>query len=442
MAERLEARSDTGLRLMLGVLLLVYVFNFLDRQIMAILAEPIARELHLSDTKIGVMTGLAFALFYTVLGLPIARFADRPHTDRVKVIAAAVALWSAMTALCGVAQSFTQMLIARVGVGIGEAGGTPPAHSLIADRAPPERRASAMAAYQLGPPIGGLIGMVTGGLIAQAYGWRRAFLVVGLPGLLLSLAVLLLLRDPRFSAAGVDRRRVAAGIAARTGEAGLAGEPAMTTAEALRHIFGSPAMRRLLLVAAIGPLSGYGLLIFGAVFFQRVHHLSVGQAGVTFGVVNGLAMAAGVWLGGMLGDHMRRRDPRQIMTWPSLAFMASAPLTVAALFAPTALTANLLFFPAILLLYLYVGPYYSAVQGLVPRQARAVASATVLFLQNLLGLGLGPVVLGYISDSLKPTYGAESIRYAMAIATVFALIAAFILWSSRKYLAEELDRYG
>ena len=435
-------RSDTSLRLMLGVLMLVYVFNFLDRQIMAILAEPIARELHLDDTEIGVMTGLVFALFYTVLGLPIARFADRPHTNRVKVIAAAVALWSVMTALCGVAQTFTQMLVARVGVGVGEAGGTPPAHSLIADRAPPERRASAMAAYQLGPPIGGLIGMVTGGLIAQAYGWRRAFLVVGLPGLLLSLAVLLLLRDPRFSAAGAERRRVAAGITARTGEASVAGgQSAMTTMEALRHIFAGKAMRRLLLVAAIGPLSGYGLLIFGAVFFQRVHHLTVGQAGVTFGVVNGLAMASGVWLGGMLGDRMRRRDPRQIMTWPSLAFMASAPLTVAALFAPSALTANLLFFPAILLLYLYVGPYYSAVQGLVRPQARAVASATVLFLQNLLGLGLGPVVLGYISDSLKPTYGAESIRYAMAIATIFALIAAFILWSSRKYLAEELDRY-
>jgi len=422
----MSERAETSLRLTLAVLLLVYVFNFLDRQIMAILAEPIARDLQLSDTQIGVMTGLAFAVFYTVLGLPIARYADRPRTNRVKVIAAALTVWSAMTAFSGLAQNFAQMLLARIGVGVGEAGGTPPAHSLIADKAPPERRASALALYQLGPPIGGLLGMVIGGLLADRYGWRTAFYVVGVPGLLLALAVVLLLRDPRF------------------GRGFVAAHPdtaAVSTRQAFADLVASRAMRRLLWVAAIGPLAGYGILVFGAIFFQRVHGLSPGETGVTFGIVNGVAMGSGVWFGGVLGDKVRARDKRHIMTVPAIGFMASAPFMIAALLAPSATLANLLFFPAIALLYLHVGPYYSAVQGLVPRHARSIASATVLFLQNLLGLGLGPVVLGLLSDLLKPQYGDDSIRWALTYATGFALLAGAILWNARKYLREELDRY-
>jgi predicted MFS family arabinose efflux permease len=189
------------LGLVLGVLLVVYVLNFLDRQIVNILAEPIRRDLDLSDTQIGLMTGIAFAAFYTFLGIPIARFADKPTTNRVGLIAGALVIWSGMTALCGQAQSFLQLLLARIGVGVGEAGCSPAAHSLIADLAPPEKRASAMAIYALGIPVGTLLGMLIGGLLADAYGWRMAFVVVGLPGVLLAGAVILLLRDPRRAAA-------------------------------------------------------------------------------------------------------------------------------------------------------------------------------------------------------------------------------------------------
>ena len=193
----MTGQNDKRLQVTIYVLLVVYVLNFLDRQIVGILAEPISRELGLSDTQIGLMTGIAFALFYTGLGIPIARYCDRPTTSRVKVIAVCLAIWSAMTALCGAAQNFAQMFLARIGVGIGEAGGTPPAHSLIAEMAAPEKRASALSFYQLGPPIGGMIGLILGGMLADSIGWRWAFVVVGAPGVLLALVVVLLLRDPR-----------------------------------------------------------------------------------------------------------------------------------------------------------------------------------------------------------------------------------------------------
>ena len=194
-ASAATATDNRATRLMLWTLLVVYVFNFLDRQIVNILAEPIRKDLNLSDTQIGLMTGLAFALFYTVLGLPIARYADKPTTDRGRLIAVALAIWSAMTALCGLAQNFAQLLLARIGVGVGEAGCTPAAHSLIADRVPAERRASAMAFYALGIPLGSLLGMVIGGYLADVLGWRKAFMLVGAPGVLLALFVVMLVKD-------------------------------------------------------------------------------------------------------------------------------------------------------------------------------------------------------------------------------------------------------
>ncbi|MDB5725144.1 MAG: transporter [Novosphingobium sp.] len=415
--------SGSGLGLTLGVLLVVYVFNFLDRQIVTILAEPIARELGLSDTQIGVLTGLSFALLYSALGLPIARLADRPKTDRVKLIAAAVAVWSVATALCGGALSFVQLAIARVFVGVGEAGGTPPAHSLISDVAPPEKRARAFAIYQLGPPIGGLIGMVLGGLLAGSVGWRMAFVFVGLPGLVLAVIVALLLRDPRRSR----------GPAAHA--------QALPLGEALRQILASKAMRLLLATAGFASFATYGVLIWTTIFFQRSHGLTPAETGLWFGLVNGIGSILGVWLGGQIGDRHRARGNQHLLTIPALAQLLSVPFLLAALAVPDWRMALVLIFPAIVLNWLYVAPYYSAVQGLVPPAARAVASAAILFMQNLIGLGLGPVLLGYCSDLLKPTYGAESVRYVLFIAGLVSLIAGGLLWRARKYLPAELDRY-
>jgi predicted MFS family arabinose efflux permease len=414
----------TGLGLTLGVLLVVYVFNFLDRQIVTILAEPIARDLGLSDTQIGVLTGLSFALLYSTLGLPIARLADRPRTDRVKLIAIAVAVWSVATALCGGARSFAQLAIARVGVGIGEAGGTPPAHSLITDVAAPEKRARAFAIYQLGPPIGGLIGMVLGGYLAGTLGWRLAFVVVGLPGLALALLVLLVLRDPRRSGAATEQAQ------------------ALPLGEALRQILASKAMRLLLTTAGLASFATYGVLIWTTIFFQRSHHLTPAETGLWFGLVNGIASILGVWLGGQIGDRHRARGKQHLLTIPAVAQALSVPFLLTALLVADWRISLVLFFPAIVLNWLYVAPYYSAVQGLVPPAARAVASASILFMQNLIGLGLGPVLLGYCSDLLKPGYGAESVRYVLFIAGLVSLLAGLFLWRARKYLPAELDRYG
>lgn len=420
--------SETKLRLTLGVLMLVYMFNYLDRQIVAILAEPIAQDLGLNDTQIGVMTGLAFALFYTVLGLPIARYADRPRTNRVRVIALAVAVWSTMTAVSGLAQSFAQMLFARIGVGIGEAGGTPPAHSLIADQVPVERRASAMAFYQLGPPIGGLIGLAFGGMLADVVGWRMAFFVVGLPGLVLAAVVLVLLRDPR-----EDRTRKVEGVRAEPHGA--------STREACREMFASRAMRRLLLVAAAGPFASYGIIIWATIFFQRSHGLSPGQTGLWFGLASGIGCILAVWLGGKMGDKALLRGKEHIMTLPAITKAASAPVVLIALLVSSWQLSMALFFVYFFLSWLHVSPFYAVVQGLVPSTSRAIASATILFMQNLIGLGLGPVALGFVSDLLKPQVGGESVRYVLFVASFALLFSGWMLWSSRKFIAEELGRY-
>jgi len=421
------ARHDEtgGLKLTLGVLLVVYIFNFLDRQIVTILAEPIARDLSLSDTQIGVLTGLSFALFYSAVGLPIARHADNPKTDRVRLIAVAMALWSLMTAVCGLAQSFVQLLLARIGVGVGEAGSTPPSHSLITDSTPPEKRASAFGIYQLGPPIGGLIGMVLGGILADSLGWRKAFIAVGLPGIILAIAVLLLLKDPR---------RTVSKTAQKVEQAALG------TREAIGRILQSLAMRRLLIVACFASFATYGILIWTTIFFQRSHGLSPGETGIWFGLVNGIASIAGVWLGGLIGDRHRKKGDQHLLTVGAATLMVSGPFLIAALLMSDWRLAMIVMFPAIFLNWLYVAPFYSAVQGVVPPVARAVASALILFLQNLIGLGLGSVVLGYFSDLLKPEYGDESVRYVLFFASGLALVAGLVLWSARKYLPAELDR--
>jgi predicted MFS family arabinose efflux permease len=294
---------------------------------------------------------------------------------------------------------------------------------LISDVAPPEKRARAFAIYQLGPPIGGLIGMVLGGLLAGSVGWGMAFVYVGLPGLLLALIVALLLRDPRRSR----------GPAAHA--------QALPLGEALRQILASKAMRLLLATAGFASFATYGVLIWTTIFFQRSHGLTPAETGLWFGLVNGIGSILGVWLGGQIGDRHRAKGNQHLLTIPALAQLLSVPFLLAALAVPDWRMALVLIFPAIVLNWLYVAPYYSAVQGLVPPAARAVASAAILFMQNLIGLGLGPVLLGYCSDLLKPTYGTESVRYVLFIAGLVSLIAGALLWRARKYLPAELDRY-
>lgn len=411
----------TSERLLLWTLLAVYVLNFLDRQIVTILAEPIRRELGLSDTQLGLMTGLAFALFYAVLGIPIARYADRPGSNRVGLISVSLLLWSGMTALCGAAQNFGQLLLARVGVGVGEAGCTPAAHSLIADAVPTERRASAIAFYGMGIPIGSLLGMVIGGLLADAVGWRWAFMVVGLPGVLLAAFVWFVLRDPRRS-----------GVVSIVAPA-----PALSARAALREVFGSRAFVLLAIAAGMVAFLGYGKTAWAAIFFIRSFGLTPGETGLTLGIVGGLSSLLGTWAGGWVSDRFARVNKRHMLTAPAVGMVVAAPILFAAYSASDWRVALVLLIVPSIFNSMYYGPAYAAVQGLVRKEARAVATATLVFAQNLIGLGLGPLFFGIMSDAFRPMAGEESVRWVLWGAAWLGLVPAFFFWRASLRLTGE-----
>jgi MFS family permease len=382
------------------MLVIVYVFNFLDRQIVTILAEPIKVDLGLSDTQIGLMTGLAFAIFYTVLGIPIARLADR--SNRVTIISIALVIWSGMTAVCGMAQNFVQMLAARIGVGVGEAGCSPPAHSLIADYFPPEKRASALSIYALGIPIGSILGLLTGGWIAEFYGWRMAFFLVGVPGIVLAIVFKLTVREPLRGMSDI-----AAGAA----------QPQPPLGVTLRTLMRNRTMAHLALGGALTAFVGYGLGQWLPAFFIRTHGLGVAETATYFGLVLGVASAAGTFLGGAIADRLAVWD-RRIYAWlPAAGVLVAFPFFFIALLLDRPYLAIAILITPNLLNSLWLGPAFGTIQNLAPMRMRAMASAVLLFIVNIVGLGLGPFAVGVISDLLSGRFGGESLRYAILIAT-------------------------
>ncbi len=422
-----QAFDPAYVRFALWLLLVVYTLNFLDRQIVNILAHSIEEELGLSDTQIGLLTGLAFALFYTILGVPIARYADKPTTNRPFIIAASLAVWSGMTALCGVAQNFWQLALARVGVGVGEAGCTPPAHSLITDYVPREKRASAMAFYGLGVPLGGLLGMVVGGVLDDLYGWRVAFFVVGVPGILLAFVVMALLREPRMAAAAKALRASAAAAA-----------PRATIKEVAVEIARSRAFWYLAVATATVAFLGYGKAVWTTILFTRIHDLPSSTVGVWLGLSGGIAGLIGTWAGGYLADRWGRQDPRHYLTGPAVAMALAAPFLYFGYTADDWRVAMALIFLPGIANALYYGPAFACVQMLVRPQSRAVASALMLFIVNLVGLGLGPLLFGMASDALKPALGTESVRWVLVGAGFLGLVPALFYWLASLRLAREL----
>ena len=389
----------------LGLLVVVYVLNFVDRQILTILAKPIADELQFSDTQLGLLTGPAFALFYTFAGIPIARWAD--VGVRRSIIALALLVWSGMTALTAGAASLSQLALARVGVGVGEAGCSPPAHSLISDLFPIERRATALAVYSLGIPIGGALGSLLGGWIGQLYGWRVAFLAVGLPGVLLALVVRFTLREPP--------RAVVHGR------------------ESVRQVFAFLLRRRAFVHMSIGTslhaFIGYGAASFIPVFLMRVHGFELGPLGTWLAAIGLTSGVLGTYLGGAVSDRLAVADVRWYMRVPAIASLLSLPFSFLFYLWPEGRTAILLAIPGALLGPIYLGPTFAMTQSLVRPSMRALASSILLFIINLIGLGLGPWFVGMLSDALKPSYGVDSIRYAL-LGTVVVGAA----WSSVHYL--------
>ena len=417
-----QAPANRHPRLLLWTLLVVYIFNFIDRQIVSILAEPIARDLDLSDSQLGLLTGLAFALFYATLGVPIARLADNGRTNRSRLIAVCVAVWSAMTALCGVAQNFWQLLLARIGVGVGEAGCTPTAHALIADSLPPEKRAGGIAFFGLGIPIGSLLGTLIGGGMAEALGWREAFFVVGLPGLLLAVFVWFFLKDPRLG------RPVPADA-----------PPRLSMWASLKLLVASPAYCLVLSGASLVAFLSYGKGVWVLVYFQRTHKLSVGQTALFVGVILGVAGIIGTWLGGWAADRFGATNRRHMLTLPAWGMVLAAPILFAGYMVDDwRLAIALLVLPTIAN-SAYYGPAYGAAQVLARPDTRAMAAAWMVFAQNLIGLGLGPLLFGALSDMLKPEYGVQSVRIVLYFAAWAGLLPALLFWLGARALGREAN---
>ncbi|MES2002612.1 MAG: MFS transporter [Pseudomonadota bacterium] len=390
--------------LVLGFLLIAYIFNFLDRQILGILAQPIKADLHLSDTQFGAIGGLAFALLYSVLGVPLAYLADR--TSRSAVVAGALAVWSGFTALCGTATGFGQLFLYRLGVGVGEAGGVAPSYALIADYFPPERRARALAIFSLGVPIGLASGTLLGAYIAAAVDWRAAFLTMGVAGIIFAPAMLYVVRDlPRPPA---DRDRVPIG-------------------QVFRILARKPVFWLLAFAAASSSLCGYGLALWVPSVIMRSFGLDLIGTGQFLGSILLVGGSIGVYSGGWLADRLGANDRGWYAKLPAIAWLVTAPTYAIGLMAPNLWTAWPLLLVANALNILWLGPVTTAVQHLVPRRMRATASASFLLINNFIGLGVGPLLIGRLSDGLKHNYGVESLRYAAVATTAFYALAGLLM---------------
>jgi predicted MFS family arabinose efflux permease len=404
------------------VLILVYTFNFIDRVIVGILAPPIQADLALTDRELGLLGGFAFALLYTSLGIPIARLADR--CSRVWIVAGALAIWSGFTVACGFAQSFLQLFLARVGVGVGEAGGVAPAHSLVCDYFPPEQRARALGVYSFGVPIGSALGVVFGGVIASYVDWRAAFVAVGLAGLVLAPVLRGTVREPL--------RGQFDGPAAR-------GEAASFT-EVLRTLAGKPSFWGISLGASCASIMGYGLFFWLPSFFVRSHALTLVQVSLWFGAITLLGGVAGIWAGSSLADRYGSRSRAAYALVPAVAFLISLPFLFAGALVSSATLSFLAFGILYALSLTWLGPVICAVQHLVAPSMRATASAIFLFINNLIGLGAGTLILGAISDAFAARFGADSLRYAMLCgAGFYALSAGLLVLASRRLARDWLE---
>ena len=406
----------------LGLLFLVYVFNFIDRQILSILIEPIKADLGVSDTAMGFLTGFAFALFYTFAAIPIARLADT--RARRTIIAVGLAIWSAMTALSGVVRSFAELALARIGVGIGEAALVGPAHSLLADYFPPQRRATALAVFSMGIHVGIAFGFLLGGWMSESFGWRRAFFAVGLPGLVLAMIVRLTVREPP--------RGHAEGL--RVADA----QPAAH--EVATHLWRRRSFRHIALAAALHSFGGYAFASWGPPFFMRVHGMSGRAVGAWLGVVLGVGGAFGSVSSGLLADRIGARDARRQLYLPALAALAQIPFVVAVLMTAAPMPAMLYLFPSAVLSAAWFGPVFSLTQGLAEPRMRATAAAILVFVINIIGLGLGPLAVGMVSDALRPSFGPDALRWALLVIVAANLWAAVHFFAASRTIRTDLVR--
>ena len=427
MSAPIHTQYSAGYRwYVLCVLTLGYIFNFIDRQVMTILLEPIKAEFGATDTLMGLLTGLAFALFYATLGVPMARLADR--WSRRNVLAISMAVWSGMTALCATATSFGQLALYRIGVGVGEAGGTPPSQSLLADIFPPAQRSLAQGVLASGTNIAVLVGLFGGALLADAYGWRNVFWIFGVPGVALAVLIRLTVREP------VRETRVV--------------EEDGSLWSAIQRISALPGFPAIALAVGTTAVSGYGLGVWSPSFMIRVHGLSLVDAGLYLGLIGVFGGILGTLLSAILVDRLAQQDARWQLRLPMIGVLISIPTQALFLLWPAEhvwmlgdrpfpVALVFMFFSAIFASF-WIAPSYAAVQNLVPAHWRTQAAALLLFILNLLGMGLGPLVVGWLSD-VYGGLGDVSIRYALLSSLIFCAAGAFAFSRAKDPYAQAVN---
>ena len=416
------ANNKTAVRphLALFLLTVVYAFNFIDRQILVILQEPIKQDMGLSDTQLGLLSGFSFALVYVLAGIPIAYLADRGN--RRNIIAIALTVWSGMTAISGLAQNYTHLLLARIGVGLGEAGGSPPSHSMISDYYAPEHRGKAMSFYSTGIYIGILFGFALGGILADELGWRMAFFVVGIPGVLFAGVLMLLLKEPVRGSwdAGADKTAKA------------------SFKETLTFLMTRKSFWYAALGTAMMSYKSYGNGNFMPSFLYRLHDMSLSEIGFTLALVSGVAGAVGTFMGGVVADKLGAKDKRWYLWTPMWGAIIALPLGIYVLLTLNTQSLIIALVLSTVTSTLYLGPCIAISHALVPPHMRAMTSAVLFFILNMIGLGLGPLLTGLLSDWFTAQHGVVGLRYAMLSSYFLGSSAIILFFIAGRHLLNDL----
>jgi len=410
----------------LTLLLIVYIVNFVDRQVLAVLIEPIKHDLDLSDTQLGFLSGFAFALFYVTFGVPLARLADRK--SRRDLIVVCMAAWSAMTAVCGFAANFVQLLAARIGVAIGEAGCVAPAHSIIADYYPPHQRAFAISVFSSGASIGIFAGLMLGGWLSELYGWRMTLVIIGLPGILVALLVMATLREP------IRGMTLAPGLVAAVvpGPAGFR--------EDIGRLVRRQSLSIIAVAAGFSAMVTYGTATWLPAFYIRVHQLPISEVGTMLAIITGLGAGVGAVAGGGLAGWLARRDRRWLLWVPAVATTAGTPLYVVAVMAPEPGLSLLALAPAAMLCAVFAPAALAAVHGVSGAALRATGISLMLFMSNILGIGGGALVVGFVSDLFVGAEPTLSLRYGLIVVLLANVLAVIgYLWASTTLLRDWQD---
>ncbi len=414
--------SGTRAWVVLCMLCFVYVLNFLDRQLLSILAKPIQDSLHVSDGQLGLIGGLYFAIFYCFISIPVGWIADK--TNRSRVVAFACALWSAATMACGLATNYPQLVAARMTVGVGEAGGVPPSYAIISDYFPPGRRGTALGIYNLGPPIGAALGVAFGAAIAAAYSWRDAFIVLGSVGLFAAVLVLLVVREPRRG--GLDLRTDTAAAVSGFGKT-------------ITMFFSKPALVLAALASGATQLITYGAGNFTTLFLMREKGMTLGQVAVYYALVLGIGMSAGIFVSGRVIDRFTRRSKLAYAVVPAVSLALAIPFYIGFVWAPTWQMALLFLIGPTFLNYFYLSSAVTLVQEEVRPDQRVMSGALLLLVMNLIGLGLGPTFVGAISDFFRASHPHHSLQMAFtALLPCYGLAIFLFIWLARVLRREKL----